>query len=542
MTRNRGRTIQLVALCVMACSDAGGPAAKPTGVVLEGTVPSSVLVGAPQTTLLLSGRGFTTASRGLWNGTERPTTYVSDRQLRMTLADSDVATARVGALTVETPTIAPAISNALEFTVANPRPALQSIFPDNIFAGAFPFGLTVNGANFVQASQVTLNGNSRKTFFLSPNAITINVLASDVAVAGKLTVSVTNPAPGGGTSESATFVINASPPRISALSPGNAAVGDTALEMVVLGENFTPAMSIQWNGAPRQTTYWSTIRLSTIVRAGDLTAAGTAEVKIVDPVLGQATAPLTFTIYQFPAGQVSRLSPPVGVVGSTGMTLTVEGSRFMPGMVVQLDGTPRPTTFVSPSTLTATIPAANLAIGRVWTLTVGNPTSGQLSNSTYFPIALKNPPGPTVPIPPQVWQPAVGATPTTGTFLYLQRDSGEFVGGGKTRLFTGPALMLPRNKLAAAGVSLDIGGWFVALATMPGLTEFVRGYYLNDYFTLGAAAVGELTVLGEGHGCTSPTNWFAIDDVSYVAGALTLLAGRFEEPCLGLRGAFRWVE
>jgi uncharacterized protein (TIGR03437 family) len=106
--------------------------------------------------------------------------------------------------------------------VANPRPALLSIFPDNILSGAFPFGLTLNGSNFVRESQVTINGNSRSTFYQSSSVITVSVPASDVAIAGKLAVSVTSPAPGGGTSESATFTVNASPPRI-ALSPASAA-------------------------------------------------------------------------------------------------------------------------------------------------------------------------------------------------------------------------------------------------------------------------------------------------------------------------------
>jgi hypothetical protein len=106
--------------------------------------------------------------------------------------------------------------------------------------------------------------------------------------------------------------------------------------------------------------------------------------------------------------------------------------------------------------------------------------------------------------------------------------------------------MLPMPRIAATAVSFEIGGWNVRMATMPGVAEFLRGYYLIDYRTFSSAVVGVLDVFGDGHACDSPNKWFVIDDVSYVAGALTLLAGRFEYRCgidgAALHGAFRWVK
>jgi len=68
--------------------------------------------------------------------------------------------------------------------------------------------MTINGTNFVDGSIVTFNGASHSVHYpLSPNQLTIQLLPMDLATAGNYPVVVTNPAPGGGTSNTATFVV-----------------------------------------------------------------------------------------------------------------------------------------------------------------------------------------------------------------------------------------------------------------------------------------------------------------------------------------------
>jgi hypothetical protein len=65
----------------------------------------------------------------------------------------------------------------------------------------------VNGTGFVSGSVVKWNGNSRNTVVVSASELTAMILASDISIAGTASVTVTNPGPGGGTSNVAFFEV-----------------------------------------------------------------------------------------------------------------------------------------------------------------------------------------------------------------------------------------------------------------------------------------------------------------------------------------------
>src|SRR6266566_175265 len=62
--------------------------------------------------------------------------------------------------------------------------------------------------------------------------------------------------------------------------------------------------------------------------------------------------------------------------GSAGFTLTVNGTGFVSGAVVKWNGSPRTTTFVSSSRLTAASLASDIATAHTASVTVVNPTPG----------------------------------------------------------------------------------------------------------------------------------------------------------------------
>jgi hypothetical protein len=316
--------------------------------------------------------------------------------------------------------------------------------------------------------------------------------------------------------------------------------------MVVFGGSFSPTTVIQWNGISKATTFWSTIRLSTVLDPTDLKSAGTAQVRLFDPATNLTSDSKTFTITPLSAPVISSFSPTVGVIGQPGMTLSVRGSNFLPGMVVKLSGSPRPTTYVSASVLNASLSASDLSTGQIFAVTVDNPSAHQLSNSVYFATAFTDPPGPTLPIPTTLWQPPVGATPVSGSYLYLESDSGDYIGGGKRQLISGLSSVVVFPKPVFVGLDFHIGDWYVDFSTMGGVSQFQRGYYANaqrDAFK--NPAVGGLDVSGEGRGCNSLIGWFVLDEVTYSGATLRSFTGRFEQHCEAgspaLRGAFRWV-
>ncbi len=84
--------------------------------------------------------------------------------------------------------------------------------------------------------------------------------------------------------------------------------------------------------------------------------------------------------------QILSLSPTSIAAGSGTSTLTVIGTNFRSNSVVNWNGSPLTTTFVSPTRLTASVPAANLASAGNATITVTNPTQGTTSNAVVFTI------------------------------------------------------------------------------------------------------------------------------------------------------------
>src|SRR5580658_976048 len=84
------------------------------------------------------------------------------------------------------------------------------------------------------------------------------------------------------------------------------------------------------------------------------------------------------------------LVPTYAAPGAGNTTLTVNGTGFVSTSVVNWNGTPLTTVFVSGDQLTATIPAANLASAGTGVVTITTPqTSGiaSTSNLAYFLVA-----------------------------------------------------------------------------------------------------------------------------------------------------------
>lgn len=88
-----------------------------------------------------------------------------------------------------------------------PVPFITGLDPTTAIAGGLPFTLTVNGANFVSSSTVYWNGSPRATTFISSTQLAAVISAADIATAGTASVTVVNPAPGGGTSNAQPFSI-----------------------------------------------------------------------------------------------------------------------------------------------------------------------------------------------------------------------------------------------------------------------------------------------------------------------------------------------
>jgi len=272
----------------------------------------------------------------------------------------------------------------------NPTPSLFSLSPSSATTGASDLTLTVTGSNFIATSVVRWNGLERPTTFVSSTALTAAIPAADIASAGTANVTVFNPAPGGGASSAATFTVNNPAPSISSLSPSTGGAGGPAFTLSVIGSNFVPGSVVQWNGLERATTFVSSTALTAAIPAGDVADGGIVEVSVFNAAPGGGTSSaVSFTIVN-PSPSLSSLSPSTGGAGGPAFTLSVIGSNFVPGSVVQWNGLERATTFVSSTALTAAIPADDAVNGGIAGVSVFNAAPGG-GTSSVVSFTIINP-------------------------------------------------------------------------------------------------------------------------------------------------------
>src|SRR5437660_834168 len=207
-------TVSGLLLIVGGCGGGGGssPATASANLMpaISSLAPASAAAGAAAQTLAINGSGFISGSTVTYNGVAHPATFVSATQLTIELSAAEHATAGSYAVIVTNPAPDGGASNSVNFTVPGalpPLPAISSLAPASAAAGAAAQTLVINGSGFVAGSTVTYNGVAHTATFVSATQLTIQLSTADQATAGSYAVVVTNPPPGGGPSNSATFTV-----------------------------------------------------------------------------------------------------------------------------------------------------------------------------------------------------------------------------------------------------------------------------------------------------------------------------------------------
>ena len=361
----------------------GGGASAPASFAVNNPLPAvgslapaSALVGGADFTLTVNGSGFNTASVVRWNGSDRATAFVSATQLTAEVLATDLETTGGKAVTVFNPAPGGGESAPLTFTVNNPAPTASALAPTNAVAGSGALTLTVTGTNFNAASVVRWAGSDRVTSYVSATQLTAAVTTADVAAAGTYPVTVFNPAPGGGESAPLTFAVNNPVPTLAAISPVEVMVGSPDFTLTATGTGFNANSVVQFNGAVCATTYVSPTQLTAVVQTAAVFAPGVYPVTVTNPAPGGGTsAPSDLTVNN-PVPTVSSVSPETKTAGDAAFSLTVTGTNFNGTSVVYFNGLPRVSTTVSPTQMTAEIPATDLVAGGIFPVTVVNPPPG----------------------------------------------------------------------------------------------------------------------------------------------------------------------
>ncbi|HEY6073018.1 MAG TPA: DUF4214 domain-containing protein, partial [Anaerolineales bacterium] len=183
------------------------------------------------------------------------------------------------------------------------------------------------------------------------------------------------------------LVVNNPLPALTSISPTTKIAGDAAFVLTVNGSNFNASSVVRFNGSDRVTTLVNSSQVTAQIAAADVITAGQFPITVFNAAPGGGSSNATNLIVNNPVPAINTISPNSMLEGSAAFTLTVDGSHFVNGSVIQWNGADRNTTFVNNSQLTAQISAADVvALGSV-AIAVRNPQpGGGLSNSAAFTV------------------------------------------------------------------------------------------------------------------------------------------------------------
>jgi len=272
--------------------------------------PASAGRGGSSFLLTITGTGFDSTSQVMWNGSPRPTGFVSPTRVTAQIGADDVAaagTVPVGVYNVDGGSVT---SNTMTVTVADAPLSLTSLVPAFVAAGGPAYTQTVIGTGFDASSTVQFNGSPRTTTFISTTQIVGQLIAADVAGIGSAAITVIN----GGNSP--------------------ATSGRLTLTM---GAPSTDATALQIN--PQHT---GAIRFASIVEPTALPTSPTWTAQLD----GNSDYPLiaggrVFTTVNAPGGgQLVALSAATGAVvwGPLPVPWPVTGATYDNGRVIALSG------------------------------------------------------------------------------------------------------------------------------------------------------------------------------------------------------------
>ena len=425
----------------------GGPASFPSITTLS---PSSAPTGPTSVSVVITGTGFKAQAQAFWQTTALSTTVNSGTQLTVTVPSSLLQTLGKFPITVQNRD--GLVSPAVQFTVATLAPTITALNPPNVAVGATGFTLDVIGTDFENGAVVNWNGTPLSTTFLTGTLITANVPTSDLVTAGFVPIVVLNPDTTQSTPEN--FEIDSPSPTLTSISPTTVAAGSGSFTITANGTNFSPNSSITWNGSQLTTTFVNSGEMTANVPGTLIASGGTAAVSAVSPAPGGGTSGVMTVTITFAPPSITSLSPSFTPAGTTGFTLTVNGTAFRNGSVVSWNGSPLTTTFVSAVRLTAAVPDADLTSVGTAQIAVTNPDN-QTEPAVQFFITL--PPPSVTTLAPQ--SATIGDSPVTLTVNGTNIQQGAVVMFGNIALSTssvnlsGTAIVatIPTNALTPAG-------------------------------------------------------------------------------------------
>ncbi|WP_170835017.1 beta strand repeat-containing protein [Terriglobus roseus] len=372
--------------------------------------PTDVPVGSNDTTVVVTGTGFTTSSVISLNNLAETTTFVSSTEVHAVVPSAQLKTGAVLSVSVANgSTVAKLDPAVAALSVDNPVPSLTLVAPTAVLMGSTAASITVTGTNFVPGVALSVNGSPRTTTFVSDTQLTAALTADDFATARSLPLNVINPKPGGGTSGTSALTVTNPLPSLTSLSLTSIVQGSAPPTLTLTGSNFVATSTVLVNGAVHSSTYVGPTKLTVTLSSADLTNATTLPIAVANPVPGGGTsASLPFVVIaRLTSPSIYSVVPGSFYSGMGDTTINVFGTGLAATSTLQWNGAIIASTYstgtvyvngyayTSGPHLTGVIPANLLATAgnaavTVTTSTYPTPTSNTLT------VTIADPPAPTI--------------------------------------------------------------------------------------------------------------------------------------------------
>ena len=278
----------------------------------------------------------------------------------------------------------PALTTSYTLTLINPAPVVSSKTPAKLLTGGTQT-VTLTGSGFVPGTTVAYQGQTLPITYVSYNQATVRVPVANNAT-GTLWLKVQNPAPGGGGGTVFAESVAANSITLTATGPDGTNTGFADID-------FSVAMSAAVTGSLQTAVNWS------VTGAGSISSAGVYTPPAVMPAnpavtiqAALASNPAITASYQVdivnPVPTITAANPAIIPAGET-TAITFTGTGFVPSTVIESNGSAMPTTYVSPTTVTAEISVIAAATGNLHMQAYTATGTGGLSE--FFPVAISAP-------------------------------------------------------------------------------------------------------------------------------------------------------
>ncbi len=271
----------------------GGGVSNSLAFTVENPVPTltsisldNIVAGTGDFALTLTGTNFVESSTvGFGNAGLVPSAS-SPTEMTVTVPASAVQDGGVYPVLVSNQGPGGGASNALSFTVNNPAPTLTALSQQTVLLNSQAFTLQVTGTGFVHQSAVMFGSTALVPSSFTPTLLSVLVPETAMTKAGRLDVSVVNPAPGGGTSASMRFTIENPVPEVTTASPTSITTSTTDTSVTLVGTGFAGDATVTLSGQPVTVLSTTSTGITVSIPSALLTSPGTLTFAVTNPEPG----------------------------------------------------------------------------------------------------------------------------------------------------------------------------------------------------------------------------------------------------------------